>query len=105
VRTGRGSNECLGSSLVSFSSAAARGGARGVDFQASPDISGQPGLKVTEGVCQVVRAAGITPLIGGLEHARDIVQVMDRKRMMGADKSLGRFLQELQQVFKEWSKS
>jgi hypothetical protein len=56
-------------------------------------------------LAQAVRAAGITPLIGGLEHARDIVQAMDRKRMIGADKSLGRFLQELQQVFKEWSKS
>jgi hypothetical protein len=53
-------------------------------------------------LAQAVRAAGITPLIGGLEHARDIVQAMDRKRMIGADKSLGRFLQELQQVFKGW---
>jgi hypothetical protein len=56
-------------------------------------------------LAQAVREAGLMPLIGGLEHARDIVQAMDRKRMIGADKSLGRFLQDLQQVFKEWSKA
>lgn len=54
-------------------------------------------------LAQAVRAAGITPLIGGLEHARDIVQAMDRKRMIAVDKSLGRFIRELQAVFRGWS--
>jgi len=58
-------------------------------------------------LAQAVSQAGVTPLIGGLEHARDIVDSMDLSRMThkGGDKALGRFLQELQKVFKDWSQS
>ena len=58
-------------------------------------------------LAQAVSMAGITPLIGGLEHARDIVDSMDFTRMTRkeGDKVLGQFLQELQKVFKDWSRS
>jgi hypothetical protein len=58
-------------------------------------------------LAQAVSKAGITPLIGGLEHARDIVDSMDFTRMTRkeGDKVLGQFLQELQKVFKDWSRS
>ncbi len=58
-------------------------------------------------LAQAVSMAGLTPLIGGLEHARDIVGSMDFSRMTrkGGDKVLGRFLQELQKVFKDWAQS
>jgi hypothetical protein len=54
---------------------------------------------------QAVRGAGLIPIFGGMEHARDIIQAMDRKRAVRNDQSIGRFLQELEQVFKEWSKT
>jgi Domain of unknown function (DUF4276) len=58
-------------------------------------------------LAQAVSQAGVTPLIGGLEHARDIVDSMDLSRMThkGGDKALNRFLQELQKIFKDWSQS
>ncbi len=58
-------------------------------------------------LAQAVSQTGVAPSIGGIEHARDIVEAMDVSRMThkGADKSLGRFIQELQRVFKDWSRS
>jgi len=58
-------------------------------------------------LAQAVSQTGVAPSIGGIEHARDIVEAMDVSRMThkGADKSLGRFIQELQKVFKDWSRS
>ncbi len=58
-------------------------------------------------LAEAVLTAGVTPLIGGLEHARDIVDSMDlvRATRTGGDKTMGRFLQELQRVFRDWSTS
>ena len=58
-------------------------------------------------LAQAVSMAGLTPLIGGLEHARDIVGSMDFSRMTrkGGDKVLRRFLLEIQKVFKDWAQS
>ena len=53
---------------------------------------------------QAVREAGSTPLIGGMENARDLVEAMDLKRLEPADDSLGRFLRELRSVFKQWAR-
>ncbi len=56
-------------------------------------------------LAQAVSKAGVTPLIGGLEHARDIVDSMDFSRMTrkGGDRVLSQFLQELQKLFKDWA--
>src|SRR5271157_2634089 len=49
-------------------------------------------------LAEAVLQAGVTPLIGGLEHARDIVDSMElaRATRKGGDKPMGRFLRELQ---------
>ena len=49
-----------------------------------------------------VYAAGITPSIGGIEFAEDIVQQMDIARAMQADRSLQRFVGQIRQTFREW---
>ncbi len=52
---------------------------------------------------EAMQEAGIIPPLGGLEYAEDIVKAMDLQRMERADDSLGKFLKEIQQRFKEWS--
>lgn len=56
-------------------------------------------------LAQAVSDAGLAPTIGGIEHARDIVDAMDLSRLSrkGADKSLSRFLKDLDSVFRRWS--
>lgn len=49
-----------------------------------------------------IREAGITPLLGGLEYSSDIVKALDLKRMEQADESLGKFLKDLQALFRSW---
>ena len=51
---------------------------------------------------QAIRAAGVTPSLGGIEFAQDIVQAMNIDSAMRADKSLGRFLDQLRRVFTGW---
>ena len=51
---------------------------------------------------EAIRDAGLTPLVGGIEHARDIVNRMDFGSVERTDKSFGRFLIEIQRKFKEW---
>lgn len=51
---------------------------------------------------EAVVEAGETPLLGGLEYAEDIVKAMDLSRMLTADDSIGRLIQDLRQVFKRW---
>lgn len=46
--------------------------------------------------------AGITPSIGGIEFAEDIVQHMNIDRTMNADRSFRRFVEEIRQVFRQW---
>lgn len=53
---------------------------------------------------ETMRNAGVSPLLGGIEHAEDIVNAMDLVKMEQADPSLGKFLKELKSRFNEWSK-
>ncbi|MBI4331970.1 MAG: hypothetical protein HY673_11875 [Chloroflexi bacterium] len=50
-----------------------------------------------------MRNAGISPPLGGMEYAEDIVNVMDLQRMERIDDSLGKLLKELHNKLKEWS--
>ncbi|HOS92783.1 MAG TPA: hypothetical protein PLD23_17430 [Armatimonadota bacterium] len=45
---------------------------------------------------EAVRAAGVEPVLGGLEHADQLVAAMDLNRAAHLDRSLGRFLADLQ---------
>jgi len=51
---------------------------------------------------EAIKNAGISPLLGGIEHAEDIVNAMDLTKMEQADSSLGKFLKELKSKFNEW---
>lgn len=51
---------------------------------------------------EAVYAAGITPSIGGIEYAEDIVRHMNIDRAMRADQSLRRFVIEIRQTFRQW---
>lgn len=53
---------------------------------------------------EAIREAGLTPLVGGIEHARDIVKHMDFGYLERTDNSFGRFLSEMRDKFKEWSR-
>ena len=44
---------------------------------------------------ECVHAAGITPMIGGIEHAPEIVAAIDLKRAFTLDASLGRAIQDI----------
>ena len=48
--------------------------------------------------------AGITPNLGGLEFAEDIVQQMDIERAEQADDSFGRFVGSLRATFRGWER-
>lgn len=50
-----------------------------------------------------IRAAGLSPLIGGIEHTEDIVNHMNLQQVGQADDSIGKLLKELQGRFKAWS--
>ncbi len=52
---------------------------------------------------QAIRDAGLSPLLGGMEHAEDIVNAMDLERMEQADDSLGKLIKALHKKFKEWN--
>lgn len=52
-----------------------------------------------------MRDTGISPPLGGMEYAEDIVNAMDLQRMEQTDDSLGRLLKELHDKFKEWSRT
>ena len=49
-----------------------------------------------------VYAAGITPSIGGIEFAEDIVRQMDIQRAAQADRSFDRFVQQMRRIFRQW---
>ena len=51
---------------------------------------------------QAIHATGITPSLGGIEFAEDIVQHMDFERAMRADRSLERFVVALRSAFRRW---
>ena len=49
-----------------------------------------------------IRESGITPSLGGIEYAEDIVKKMDLDRAARNDTSLQRLLEDLDAVFREW---
>lgn len=49
-----------------------------------------------------IRASGVTPSLGGIEFADDIVAAMDLTRAAAADASLSRLIEDLRAVFKVW---
>ena len=51
---------------------------------------------------EAVHANGITPQLGGIEFAGEIVQQMDIENAARADSSLRRFVDELRRVFRQW---
>lgn len=51
---------------------------------------------------EAVRRAGISPSLGGIEYAEDIVNAMDLDRAGRDDPSLGHFLAELRLVLRGW---
>lgn len=51
-----------------------------------------------------VRDAGVTPILGGLEYAEDIVREMDIVRAAQADRSFGRFVDDLSAAVRGWQR-
>ena len=51
---------------------------------------------------EAIHATGITPGLGGIEFAEDIVHGMNIDRAMRADRSLQRFIDEIRNVFRQW---
>jgi hypothetical protein len=49
-----------------------------------------------------VRQAGLIPLLGGLEHAEDLVAAMDLEQVGRLDPSLGHFLSDMRSVLRQW---
>ena len=49
-----------------------------------------------------ILAAGITPTLGGIEFAADLIRNMDIDRAAGADASLNRFVSEIRATFRQW---
>lgn len=54
---------------------------------------------------EAVRAAGVTPPLGGVEYAEELVRAMDLRSMESADESLGRLLEDLQAVIRLWTQA
>lgn len=51
---------------------------------------------------EAVREAGISPLVGGMEHAAAIVEALDLDRVREGDPALAKLLDGLRSRFKEW---
>jgi hypothetical protein len=51
---------------------------------------------------RAVADTGIRPLIGGMEHAEDIIKAMEIGRIRKAEASLDRLVDDLERVFAEW---
>lgn len=51
---------------------------------------------------EAVLEAGLMPILGGIEHAPDIVNAMDFQRVAQSDRSFRRFFRALQQRFENW---
>ncbi len=49
-----------------------------------------------------IRAAGVTPIPGGIEFAQDIVSAMELGRAKRADRSPRLFLDDLESQFRQW---
>lgn len=53
-------------------------------------------------LADAIRESGITPSLGGIEYAEDIVKEMDLAQAARNDASLQRLLEELNALFREW---
>jgi hypothetical protein len=53
-------------------------------------------------LADAVRAAGLRPLLGGVEYAGDIIEQMDFNRAMAKDESFGHFMKDLRAAFVQW---
>jgi len=51
---------------------------------------------------EAVAATDITPLLGGIEYAQDIINNMNIQRAMNADVSFKKFITDLTRKFSEW---
>ncbi len=51
-----------------------------------------------------IKQAGGKPLIGGMEHAEEIIKHMDIKRVKTLDDSMKKFIEDMENVFKGWDK-
>lgn len=54
---------------------------------------------------KAVKTTGVSPLIGGLEHAEDIVMNMDIRRVRQSDPSFDRACGELERFFAAWKRN
>jgi hypothetical protein len=52
-----------------------------------------------------IRQAGRTPIVGGLEHAEDLVNAMNLPRLERTDDSFRRFVRDVRSKFKEWEQA
>ena len=52
---------------------------------------------------KAIRGTGVTPSLGGIEYAEDIVRKMDVERAKQADKSFARFVDDLRTTFRSGS--
>ena len=55
-----------------------------------------------ERLIEAILAAGITPSLGGIEYAEEIMQRINVDRAARLDKSFGRFVTDLRRVFQGW---
>lgn len=53
-------------------------------------------------LAEAVRATGVDPIISGIEHAEDIINAMDIDRASHADRSFGRFVRDIRDIFGKW---
>ncbi|MDE2723063.1 MAG: DUF4276 family protein [Gemmatimonadota bacterium] len=51
---------------------------------------------------EAIYATGITPRIGGIEYAEDIIQKMNINRAARADNSFNQFVSDLRNIFRGW---
>ena len=65
------------------------------DYKCSRDLYKQR-------LIEAIHATGITPGLGGIEFAEEIVQAMNIERAMRADRSLERFVNDLRAEFRQW---
>ena len=82
-----------------------------LDGAAFKDVFGQgcdaPDMKCSRDrykqlLVRAIRDAGVEPSLGGIEYARDIVERMDIDRAARADRSFGRFVEEVRAAVRRW---
>jgi len=54
---------------------------------------------------EAVRAAGVTPLLGGIEYTEDLVKAMNLAFLESEGASLGLLINDLRAVFKTWERT